>query len=125
MKIANLMFSKNLGGIEQAFIDYTKALVIEGNEVLCITQKNAKINAVVAKLLSEEKYKNSITNKKISNFGKWDFIAKIRIYFAIKKFQAQIIIAQGNRPTQLARCAANLCKAKLVSVAHNYKIKPL
>lgn len=125
MKVANLMFSKNLGGIEQAFIDYTKALVIEGNDVLCITQKNAKINAVVEKLLNNEKYKNNITHIKISNLGKWDIFAKLKIAKALKDFKAEIVIAHGNRPTQLARRAANSANAKLVSVAHNYKIKPL
>jgi glycosyltransferase involved in cell wall biosynthesis len=125
MKIVNAMFSKNLGGIEQAFIDYTKALIIENHQVLCLTQKNAKINAEVEKLLNDTKYKKNLSHQKISNFGKWDLIAKYKIYKACKNFTPDFLLAQGNRPTQLFSWAKNCLKIKLISVSHNYKIKPL
>lgn len=120
MKIVNSMFSKNLGGIEQAFIDYTKALLMQGNEVLCITQPNADINNVLNKISHQNLKVQHIANK-----GKWDIFAKCKLSNAISNFSPDAIIAHGNRPTQLLEKGANKCNAKLISVAHNYKIKPL
>lgn len=120
MKIVNAMFSKNLGGIEQAFIDYTKALLMQENEVLCLTQPSAKINDALNKI----SYQN-LKIKHVANRGKWDIFAKCKLSQIVSNFAPEVIIAHGNRPTQLLRKGSSKCGAKLVAVAHNYKVKPL
>ena len=47
MKILNIMLSRGLGGIEQAFLDYSSNLEAQGFKVINITSIFAKINAVL------------------------------------------------------------------------------
>ncbi|MDX1950370.1 MAG: glycosyltransferase family 4 protein [Rickettsiales bacterium] len=134
-RIINAMFAKGLGGIEQAFVDYTQALLLQGYDVICVVSKGAKIIkelqdfriSELQKNLSEvPKFQNSgVQIIEISQLGKWDFIAKIKLYNLIKKEKPIAVIAHGNRPTSLLRWACTKTKTILVSVAHNYKIKPL
>ncbi len=123
MKIINAMFAKGLGGIEQAFLDYTKALILEGNHVLCVVHPKAKI---IEKLeILEDKYQENIEIKKIPNLGYWDFFASLCLDCVVRKSGASGIIAHGNRPTSLLRYGASKNNIPLISVAHNYKFKPL
>lgn len=108
MRIINAMFGKGLGGIEQAFLDYTRALEISGNKVIPVIQPGAKIE----KLISGEAIK-------IRNFGNWDFFAASKIRKLILSEKPDAIIAHGGRAAALFRKAAkNICP--VIGVAHNY-----
>jgi glycosyltransferase involved in cell wall biosynthesis len=115
MKIVNAMFAKGLGGIEQAFIDYTNALKLAGHEVICLTHPDAKINERLRQI-------DGIISYKIPNAGQWDIFAKIILFFIIKKHKAQAIIAHGNRAISLLKLSRN-DKCPLIGVAHNYSYK--
>jgi hypothetical protein len=58
MKILNITFSKGLGGLEQTFIDYTKALKLQDNEVISIIHSESKItsNAEAIRINAFSKY---------------------------------------------------------------------
>lgn len=123
MKIINAMFAKGIGGIEQAFVDYTKALALAGYEVICIIQPKAKIAENLQSV--QQQFPDKIEVKEIPNLGWWDIFAKFCLRCVVRKTGAQIIVSHGNRPTTLLKLASRRCKVPLVAVAHNYKVKPL
>jgi len=49
MRIANIMFSRGGGGIEQAAVDYCVGLRDLGHQVMAITAPNADVNADLKK----------------------------------------------------------------------------
>ena len=117
LKVVHVMSSKILGGVEQAFLDYTKAIITEGHEVLSITSKNAKINSM---LLDDERH------AKIEvNFALNGILSIYKIYKECKKFGANIIITHSKKTLVVLRIIANLLGIKLVVVAHNDKFKHL
>lgn len=133
MKIINSMFAKGLGGIEQAFVDYTEALLLHGWNVVCVVSRGAKIVNELKNLRTEEQ-KNSQIPKfsssqveiiEVSQLGKWDVFAKFKLSKLVKEINPKAVIAHGNRPSSLLRFGCKQNKVKLISVAHNYKIKPL
>ncbi len=121
MKIVNAMFSRGLGGIEQAFIDYTESLALRGHEVICVTRPKAKINAEVAKLQAQ--YPEKIVLHKIKAAGNWDILAKCRLNSLLKKHRPQAVIAHGNRPCALFRTATVKNNIPQIGVVHNYWFK--
>lgn len=116
MKILNIMLTRQLGGIEQAFTDYDQALAIGNHEILNIVRKNAKIIPYL-----KGRYQT------IANRNKLDVFSIYRLKKIIEEFKPDVIITHGNRATFFAYYALkfNSHKAKLVAVAHNYTIKYL
>lgn len=114
MKIINALFARGLGGIEQAFVDYGRALASEGHTVLHLIHPDAKV--------LQELHRYSLSYKTVSNYGQWDVRARQRIRRHINDFQADIAIAHGNRALSLLTSG---CKKRcpLIGVAHNYKTK--
>lgn len=121
MKIINSMFSRGLGGIEQAFVDYTEALASRNHEVICLIRFGAKIETELLKL--KQKFP-AIKIKKIPNyFGKIDIVSKYLLNKILKSENTDCIIAHGNRPCALfARCSN---KKNLIGVVHNYWFKDI
>ena len=113
MKIANLMFGRGLGGIEQAFLDYNDALRLAGHEVLAITNPLAQINSQVT---------GDLTYRTLHNFGSWDLFAALKLRKMLQDFQPDATIAHGNRALCLAR-SAGIHKGLHVGVTHNYNLK--
>jgi glycosyltransferase involved in cell wall biosynthesis len=112
MKIINAMFGKGLGGIEQAFLDYNKALTMAGAEVLPVIHPKAAIRNQVSPQGAE-----------VSNFGQYDFWAIYKLNKLVKEFKPDCIITHGNRPAMLFSKAAP--EANIVYVSHNYNFKRL
>lgn len=110
MLVFNVLFSKGLGGIEQAFLDYTRALQMQGIKVLPIVHPKAKI-----------KDKIDIPYEKINNLSQYDLFSILRLKRLIDKYDPQVIIAHGNRAINLCN-SANRGKP-LVAVVHNNRIK--
>jgi len=107
MKILNIMLSRDLGGIQQAFLDYNNAFKLQDVEVINVTSLFAKINN---KLLA---------NFKLLNLGPWDIISSLYLKLLIKIIKPNAIIAHGNRAINFAKNN----NITLVGVAHNYSIK--
>lgn len=110
MKILNVMLSRELGGIQQSFMDYSKALKMEGCDNIDVISMGAKI----APNLEDQ-------NFKIFNFCSFDPISKLQIQHLINTQNPDVIIAHGNR-------AIKFClnrKVPIVGIAHNYNTKYL
>jgi len=115
MKILNIMLSRDLGGIQQAFLDYNKFIESSGNVAISVTATGAKINAAIS---SDFKLPNLLS------FDPFSILALRRI---IKTEKPEIIIAHGKRAINFALYARMFLKHKVVviGVAHNYWYKPL
>lgn len=112
MKILNLMLSRNLGGLEQAFLDYDQALKIGKFDVLNIASIGAQIN------------KSIVSNRKLLNLGLWDMLSVLHLKQIIKSEKPNAIIAHGGRAIEFARLAKP-SNIPLIGVAHGYSIKRL
>ncbi|MDG1287141.1 MAG: glycosyltransferase [Rickettsiales bacterium] len=113
MRIANLMFGRGLGGIEQAFLDYNEALLMAGHEVLAITHPLAKINTDI---------EGELTCSTLNNLGSWDPTAGFRLSRMLKAFKPDATISHGNRALTLTHKAKRHAGLH-VGVTHNYKLK--
>ncbi|WP_341791160.1 glycosyltransferase family 4 protein [Rickettsia endosymbiont of Gonocerus acuteangulatus] len=112
MKILNIMLSRDLGGIQQAFLDYNTALEMQNIEVINVTSYKAKINSFIS------------SNFKIPNLLSFDLISVLVLKYKIYKTKPDIIIAHGNRAINFSKLAKTP-KTKLIGIAHNYSIKAL
>lgn len=112
MKIFNIMLAKGLGGIEQVFLDYTKALSDIGHSITSIHHPGSAL-------------KEKITGERRSlyNLNKYDLLAIYRLKRYCLKDKPDCIITHGNRATTLFR-KTNL-KIPHIAVCHNYQVKPL
>ncbi len=110
-KVFNVMFSKRSGGIEQAFLDYNKAL--------------SKCFDVTALIHHHSQVKNQIKTDKIEirQLNKYDPFAIMRIRYAIKKHKPDIIIAHSTRAYVLCKLATKA--VPIIAVSHNYNFRHL
>lgn len=119
MHVINAMFGRELGGIEQAFVDYCKALLLQDNHITAIIRKKAAIEPFLDQI---KKSDNKLNIIKISNLGHWDPLAILRIRSKLKKLDPDIAISHGVRAAVLLKKAArNICP--VVGVTHNYSIE--
>jgi glycosyltransferase involved in cell wall biosynthesis len=116
MKIANVMFSRGRGGIEQAFLDYNEALSSSGLAPVSIISRGAQI---------ESRLKESgITYYPISQCGWWDLTAALRLAHIFRKESVSAIITHGNRALSLASLAFRT-SIPVIAVVHNYNMARL
>jgi len=116
MHIVNIMFSQGLGGIEQAFLDYCKALSSRGHRVTAICAPGAAVEAALIDA--------GIETVALGNKGLYDIMASYRLGGVLKKLQPDAVIAHGMRAYGHARRATRrVCP--LVGVTHNYSTKRL
>lgn len=113
MKILNIMLSRDLGGIQQAFLDYNTALEMQNIKVINITSYNAKINSFLPN-----------QSLKLFNLAPTDPISVLLLKYIIYKTKPDIIIAHGNRAINFSKLAKSR-NIKLVGIAHNYSMKGL
>lgn len=109
MKVLNIMLSRDLGGIQQAFLDYSIALKSCGDEVINVISYGAKI-------ASDSNF------YKVVNLGTFDFISVMQLRKIILKENPDLIIAHGNRAITFLSKIKNK-NAPVIGVAHNYKVK--
>ncbi len=113
MRIANIMLSRGLGGIEQAFLDYNDALRMAGHHVLAITHLQADINALLS---------NDVQSETLNNRGSWDVVSAFKLRKILKRFSPDATITHGNRALNLAFKAGKV-KGKHIAVTHNYNLQ--
>lgn len=110
MKIMNIMLSRDLGGIQQVFLDYDKMLKLHDINVVNITSTNALINSKIQ------------SDYKLPNLGNWDWLSVLYLKIIILLTKPDIIIAHGGRATKFAFYSkAN--NISLVSIIHSGKLK--
>lgn len=115
MKIFNIMLSRQLGGIEQAFLDYKKMAEIKGVECINIISKNSLIESK----LKDAKF------ELIPNIFLYDIFSRFKIRQLIKRYNPSVIITHGGRATAMANFARIGLSVRLVGLAHNYQHKYL
>ncbi|MBP7189995.1 MAG: glycosyltransferase family 4 protein [Rickettsiaceae bacterium] len=108
-KILNIMLSRDLGGIQQSFVDYSKALKIAGYDVVSVISTGAKVK------IDDPVYR-------IVNLGNWDILSILQLALIISSFKPDVIIAHGNRAMKFAQKTKS-SKSILIGVAHNYSTK--
>ncbi|HJD55698.1 MAG TPA: glycosyltransferase family 4 protein [Rickettsia endosymbiont of Pyrocoelia pectoralis] len=113
MKVLNIMLSRDLGGIQQAFLDYNIALEMQNIEVINVTSYNAKINSFLPS-----------PSLKLPNLAPIDPVSVLLLKYIIYKTKPDIIIAHGNRAINFSKLAKSQ-NTKLVGIAHNYSLKGL
>ncbi len=112
-KILNIMLAKGLGGIEQVFLDYDYALKSKNKQVISVVHPNSSV-------------KSKLTGEyfELRTFSKFDWFAAIKLRRFVKANKIDMVITHGNRAAEIAQKAC-LGKIPIISVAHNYKFKPL
>lgn len=113
MRIFNVMMCRDLGGIQQAFLDYEQALLMAGYEVINITSVNAEIH----KLMQKPSYK-------LPNLTSWCPISKIYLRILISCLAPDAIIVHGGRASNFA-CSLKVTGVPVVGITHNYSYKRL
>jgi glycosyltransferase involved in cell wall biosynthesis len=111
MKVFNIMLSRGLGGIEQAFINYAQAIKDKDIEATNILSVGAKVKKSVRDSIS------------LTNLFSKDFLSVIYLKHLIKIKKPEVIIAHGNRAICFARSSLPQCP--LIGVAHNYSLKSI
>jgi glycosyltransferase involved in cell wall biosynthesis len=111
VRIVNIMLGKGLGGIEQACVDYSRAMMMSGHEVILVLHPKAAI-AAVAKA-------RGVRVIEFSSMGAWDWIAPKRLSKIFQAFQADVVVTHGNRALTMAK-RARLSSVPVVAVSHNY-----
>ncbi len=110
------MLSKDLGGIQQAFINYSQLIRMIGCEPVHIISERAKIAHQVQG-----------SSFKVPNLFIFDLVSIFKIRALINKMRPNIIIAHGNRAISFSYFASKFLGArpKIIGVAHNYSYKHL
>lgn len=105
--------SRELGGIQQAYIDYNEALLTQNHEVVNIASTKAQINSKLP------------PTHTLPNLTPWCFLSKIYLSILIKKHRPDIIICHGNRAINFACGSIKPNRTKIIGVSHNYSVKKL
>lgn len=111
VRILNIMLGKGLGGIEQASIDYTQALAMQGHETCLVLHPKAAIKIAAIK--------KGVRVAEVSCLGPWDPMTPARIKKIQQEFAADIVITHGNRAVMMAKKSLSGI-VPIVAVAHNY-----
>jgi len=105
------MFSKVMGGVEQSFLDYNQALVMQGFDVLPIIHPKAKVRPFIHGKCAL-----------INNFSRYDLFAVHKLRKLIEQENPQCIISHSGRSTALFKLVHNT--APIIAVSHNSQFKP-
>jgi glycosyltransferase involved in cell wall biosynthesis len=112
--VMNIMLSRDLGGIQQAFLDYNTALRRQNCSVINVVSRGAEV-------IKSSAIENA---HQIINLGPIDFISKIQLGRIFNEYKPDVVIAHGNRAMSFSR-SIKAKGAPIVGVAHNYSIKGL
>lgn len=107
MRILNIMLARDLGGMEQASIDYAKALINGGHEVINVITKGAKIADLIPGI-----------KEFVFNFGNWDFFSACKLKRIIKKYNPDFILTHGTRPIKFLKMAN--VQVPIIGITHDY-----
>jgi len=112
MRIFNVMMSRALGGIQQAYLDYDEALKIQGHEIINISSVGAQVN------------KQLQGNKTLLNIAPWCLFSKIYLGILIAIYKPDLIICHGNRAVSFSTTFKPK-QLPLIGVSHNYSYRHL
>ena len=111
LRIANVMLGRQLGGLEQAALDYHDALSRIGHDVHTVIHPDAAIRKGL------EAHQG--TWHGLTHWGEWDVSAGLRLRLLLRRLAPDVCIAHGNRAMRLLRWAG---AEPVVAVLPNYKM---
>jgi len=115
MKILNIMLTNALGGIEQSFLDYSQALIINQYQVISIVQP---LSPVIKHIV-----KKGFDYHCLRVRSYYDYIAAFKIKYFIKKNNVDLVIAHGGKAARIVQLL-NLA-VPVISVSHNSNFKKI
>lgn len=107
--VLNVMFSRGLGGIEQAWADYGAMLASQGFDVVNVAHRRAVMPP-----------QPNVKDIRLSPIANWDIVAVLRLRRLLRSIRPQAVVCHGNRSLNLL--AAARCH-RLIFVAHNYHLQ--
>jgi glycosyltransferase involved in cell wall biosynthesis len=116
MKIANVFLGKIMGGIEQAFLDYTKALAARGYEVLDFVHRDGLLKDRVPVDIPNIR-KIEVPFRKRSPLSFW------ALYTAVRTTRPDLILVHYKKALGFFRLIGKMLDIPVVAVAHNPKTK--
>lgn len=114
MHILNVMLGKKAGGVEQAALDYHRALTGQGHRVTNVTRPGAWADARLDAL--------GATRLSLAHVAEWDPIAAFRLRRMMARLAPDAVIAHSNRALGLS-LAASRGRWPVLAVTHNYSIR--
>lgn len=115
MHITNVMFSRGLGGIEQACLDYAEAIQLNGAKSSVILHPKTK---------ARQSFEHTHTNRHyVRNLGQYDIFAQSYLCKILKQLRPDAVIAHGNRAIALLKRPCKKLHIPLFAVTHNYSTK--
>jgi glycosyltransferase involved in cell wall biosynthesis len=115
MKVLNIMLTNTLGGIEQSFLDYSQALLVNHHQVISVVQPLSPIIKYIVK--------NGFDYHCLRVWSYYDYLAAFKLKYFIKKNNVDIVIAHGGRAARIAQLL-NL-SVPVISVSHNSNFKKI
>jgi glycosyltransferase involved in cell wall biosynthesis len=116
LHVLNVFFSKSLGGVEQAYLDYTQALVDQGHRVTCIVHPRCRFMAPLAATQADI--------CALHNRGHYDLLSAFRLRRLAGELQPDIALGHNGRAYNLLKLALR-GRLPLVGVKHNDDTKRL
>lgn len=113
MKVINALFSEKHGGIEYAFVNYTKALLLKKHEVHVLIHPQFPLKQNLEAL--------GIPIYCLKNWGQWDVFAKFKIGRLLGKIDPDLILAHANRATTLL--STKRYRKRTLPIVKNYSFK--
>ncbi len=118
MKILNITYNKQSGGLEQSFIDYAFSMQQRGHEVHCLTCMNSGFETALKKKINHIHYSKFLRKKFFR------FLLLLELKLILKKIQPDMVILHNERNIDIIYKAIN-GKCPLVAVNHGGKIKKI
>ena len=116
LRILNILHSPYYAGAERSFVNLTKILS-DKNTVFCITPEKSETRNDLIQLIG----KNLIEyNKVYKNFGRFDFLAKLKITKIIKENKIELVIVHNGRMLDVLKT----CFTRIPIIAFNHGTNP-
>lgn len=115
MRVVNIMSSKQLGGVEQAFLDYNEALALKGNDVFAFYNKRGKIKNRIKQI-------KNVTYLPSTFFHPTFLLFPIYL-ISIASIKPDIIIVHSKKILTLFVSIGKLLGIPVIAVCHNEKTK--
>jgi len=119
MRIVNTLFARSLGGLEQVFLDYGRALNEADHEVHMVCHPDGPFPAVVEEM--------GLPVHTLANIGGWDPLAPMKLRRLLDDLAPDLVIGHGNRSLSLltgpVTCLLGKPSYPIAGVAQNYKNK--
>jgi glycosyltransferase involved in cell wall biosynthesis len=114
LHILHCAFTHYFGGLEQAYLNMTEALIKGGHRVTALLQEDAPYIPEV------QRHTSDIHSMRVRGF--YDPIALLRLRALVKQVQPELIIAHNSRAVQMLVRATHGMGVRVLGVSHGHKL---